>query len=141
MDRAQHYLALGRKAGLLITGEDLCRDAAHSGKARLLLLASDASPNAQKRASDALMGHRAPLRTLPWQKAELSALLGRRGCSMVCFTDLGLAATFAAAMAETDPGWRETADALSSHQEKIKRRKAEKRKEHPTDIGGRNDGT
>ena len=137
MDRAQAYLALGRKAGLLLTGEDSCRDAAHSGRARLVLLAADASPNACKRAADALTGHQAPLRTLPWEKRELSALLGRRGCSMVCFTDLGLAVQFAAAMAETDPEWQVTADALASIQEKIKRRRAEKRKEHPTHIGGR----
>ena len=132
MDRAQRYLALGRKAGLLLTGEDLCRDAAHSGRARLLLLAADASPNAQKRASDALREHHAPLRTLPWEKAELSALLGRRGCSMVCFTDLGLAVQFALAMAETDPGWQETAEAMKATEERIRRRKAEKRKEHLT---------
>lgn len=137
MDRAQSYLALGRKAGLLLTGEDSCRDAAHKGRARLLLLAYDASPNACKRAADALAGHQAPLRTMPWEKRELSALLGRRGCSMVCFTDLGLAVQFSAAMAESDPGWRETADGLAASQEKIRRRKAEKRKEHPTHIGGR----
>lgn len=141
MDRAMRYLSLGRKAGLLLTGEDNCRAAAHGGKARLLLLAADASPNAQKRAADALAGHRAPLRTLPWSKEELSSLLGRRGCSMVCFTDLGLAGHFAQAMAQADPEWQETAALLSAREEKAKRRKAEKRKEHPTDIGGREYGT
>lgn len=137
MDRAQGYLALGRKAGLLLTGEDSCRDAAHSGKARLVLLAADASPNAQKRAADAVRSHSTPLRALPWKKEELSSLLGRRGCSMVCFTDPGLAAGFASAMAERDPQWQDVARSLSAGAGRPPHRKAENRKEHPTDIGGR----
>ena len=128
MDKAGRYLALGRKAGLLLTGEDLCRSAALEGRARLLLLAADASPNAQKRARDALEGRRAPLRTLPWSKEELSALLGRRGCSMVCFTDLALAEHFALAMAEALPEWQETAELLSRREEKARRRRGVKRR-------------
>ena len=129
MNRAQRYLALGRKAGLLLTGEDHCRQAVSAGKARLLLLADDASPNARKRAQDVIVGHRAPLRTLPWKKEELSALLGRRGCSMVCFTDLALAEQFAAAMAEELSEWRETAELLSLREEKAQRRRGTKRKD------------
>ena len=128
MNRAQQYLALGRKAGLLLTGEDLCRQAVSAGKARLLLLAEDASPNAQKRAQDAIVGHRAPLRTLPWKKEELSALLGRRGCSMVCFTDPALAGRFAMAMTEEYPEWQETAELLSLREEKLSRRRGTRRK-------------
>ena len=40
-----------------------------AGKGRLLMLAADASPNAQKHAAGFLYGHRAPLQTLPWTKA------------------------------------------------------------------------
>ena len=125
---AERYLALGRKAGLLLTGEDVCRAAAGQGRVRLMLLAADASPNAQKRAHDAMEGRRAPLRTLPWNKEELSALLGRRGCSMVCFTDLALAEHFAKAMAEGLPEWQETAELLSQREEKARRRKGVKRR-------------
>ena len=128
MDKAQEYMGLARKAGLLAVGEDSCGMAVSGGKARLLLLAADASANAQKRAGGFLTGHRAPLRTLPWTKEELSALLGRRGCSMVCFTDLGLAARFAAAMALAEPGWQDTADLLSRREDKAARRKAAPRK-------------
>ena len=49
MDKAQRYLGLARKAGLLATGADGCADAIASGKAKLLMLASDASPNTAKR--------------------------------------------------------------------------------------------
>ena len=140
MDKARQYLGIGRKAGLLVTGEDMCASAVGSGKAKLLLLAGDASPNAKKRAEGFLYGHRALLQTLPWSKEELSALLGRRGCSMVCFTDLPLAARFAAAMAEADPAWREAAETLSAREEKARRRKAAPRKHQPSEKGGRKDG-
>ena len=132
MDKARQYLGLGRKSGLLVTGEDNCGCTVGAGKAKLLLLASDASPNARKKASGFMYGHRALLATLPWSKEELSALLGKRGCSMVCFTDLPLAARFAAAMAETDPAWQETASALCAREEKARRRKAAPRKHQPS---------
>ena len=128
MDKALQYLALARKAGRLAVGEESCGAAAASGKARLMLLASDASENARKRASGFLNGRRAPLASLPWTKAELCDLLGRNGCSMVCFTDLPLAARFAAAMSGDHSGWQDTADILTRREEKAARRKAAPRK-------------
>lgn len=128
MDKAQGYLGLARKAGLLATGEDGCADAVSHGRAKLLMLASDASPNTVKRAQKLLAGHRAPLETLPWEKETLAALLGRRGCSMLCFTDLPLASRFAAAMADETPQWGDTAALLARREEKAARRKAAPRK-------------
>ena len=59
---------------------------------------------------------------------KLSAMMGKRGCSMLCFTDLPLAARFAAALAEELPGWKETAELLAQREDKRKRRKAAPRK-------------
>lgn len=128
MDKAQGYLGLARKAGLLVTGEDGCADAVSGGKARLLLLAGNASPSTARRAQKLLEGHRAPLETLPWDKEALSAMLGRRGCAMLCFTDLPLASRFASAMAEEMPQWGDTAALLARREEKAARRKAAPRK-------------
>ena len=128
MDKAQQYMALARKAGRLAVGEAVCGETAAAGKAKLLLLASDASANARKRAVGFLNGRRAPLQALPWTKEELSALLGKQGCSMVCFTDLPLAARFAAAMADFDSAWQDTAELLSRREDKAVRRKAAPRK-------------
>ena len=108
--------------------EDGCAEALGAGKAKLLLLASDASPNTVKRAQNLLRGHRAPLETLPWEKETLSALLGRRGCAILCFTDLSLASRFAEAMAKERPRWEETAALLARREEKAARRKAAPRK-------------
>ena len=128
MDKALQYMTLARKAGRLAVGEENCGNAAVSGKARLLLLASDASDNARKRAIGFLQGRRALLASLPWKKEELSSLLGRNGCSMVCFTDLPLASRFASAMAGDHSGWQDIADILSRREEKAVRRKAAPRK-------------
>ena len=128
MDKAAQYLGLARKGGMLTVGEEGSGAAVSAGKAKLLMLAADASPNARKRAEGFLYGHRAPLQTLPWTKEELSAMMGKRGCSMLCFTDLPLAARFAAALAEEQSGWRETAELLESRTEKLQRRKAAPRK-------------
>ena len=128
MDKALQYMSLARKAGLLAVGEESCGMVCLGGKAKLLCLAADASPNAQKRAESFLRGRRAPGMTLSWTKAELSEALGRPGCSMVCFTDLGLARQFASAMAETLPPWQDTAALLSQREEKARRRKAAPKK-------------
>ena len=128
MDKALRYMGLARKAGLLALGEDRCTEAVSEGRAKLLLLASDASPGAVKRAGASLRGHRAPMEALPWKKEELGVALGRPGCVMVCFTDLPLASRFASAMAEDLPQWQATAELLSRREDKIRRRKAAPRK-------------
>ena len=46
------FLGLMRRAGKLSAGEEGVRQSVRAGKAKLILLASDASPNAQKRAED-----------------------------------------------------------------------------------------
>ena len=141
MDKALRYLALARKAGSLSVGEFLCGETMSAGKGKLLLLASDASDNAAKRAQGFLNGRRALFGRLPWTKAELSALLGKAGCSMLCFTALGLAAEFAAALAEADETWKETATLLAARRDKAVRRKAAPRKHKPNDKGGQMNGS
>ncbi len=138
MDKALSYLGIARKAGMLSIGEESCGGAAAAGRVRLLLLAGDASENAQKRAEGFLLHRRAPLRRLPWSKEELSALLGRRGCSMIGFTELGLAAEFAAAMATGDADWTDTAELLAARRDKAERRKAAPRKNKRVKGGEKN---
>ena len=141
MDKALRYLALGRKAGSLSVGEFLCGETLSAGKGKLLLLASDSSDNALRRAQGFLHGRRALFGRLPWTKAELSALLGKAGCSMLCFTDLGLAAEFAAALSEEDEAWKDTTALLQARRDKAARRKAAPRKHKPNDKGGQTNGS
>ena len=92
-----------RRAGKIEIGETGTGAAVRAGRARLLLLAADASENARKRAEGYLYGRRALLVPLPYTKSELSELLGKSGCSMAACTDFGLSAAFLAALAEAAP--------------------------------------
>ena len=126
MADALRYIGVARMAGGIMTGEDNARLLVRSGKARLLLLASDASPGAKRRAEGYVYGTNVPLVETPYQKSEISAISGRPGCSMAVFTNLGLAAGFAAALAAEYGGqYSELAEALGAKQARARRRARE----------------
>ena len=59
--RLLSMLALARKAGKVITGGDSCEKAIKDGKAQLVFLASDTSPNTQKKIRDKTTFYKTPL--------------------------------------------------------------------------------
>lgn len=85
------FLGLMRRAGRLSTGEESTGQAVRVGKARLLLLASDASPNARKRAEAFALRGRLPLLTLTDDKGTLSDALGIPPAAMFAVCDEGFA--------------------------------------------------
>ena len=87
-------------------GEENTGAAVRAGAARMVVLAADASENARARAEGFLNGRRALLVPLPYTKSELSAMLGKSGCSMAACTDFGLSAAFLAALSENSPDGR-----------------------------------
>lgn len=125
MNKAQNYLGLAKKAGLLETGEENTGSVVKSGKARLVLLASDASDNARRRAEGFVREKNVPLITVPMAKADISFATGRPGCSMAVFTDIGLAASFASALAVEDTQFEELATALGEKNVKLEKRRRE----------------
>jgi len=127
MDSFLTYLGLCRQAGFLETGEENTGSSARMGKARLILLASDASENARDKASTfAKAGAGIPLIPLPYDKAVFSASVGRSGCAMAAVTDIGFAAGIARRMNELEPGkYEELARALKQKRDKAMRRRRE----------------
>ncbi len=96
MDKALGYLSLSAKAGRLVCGADNCVEALKRGKARLLILAADASPNACRRADGMLYGREIPLFKSGYTKYELAAAVGANGpVAMAAVCDEGLANAFA----------------------------------------------
>ena len=93
MSKALGYISIAKKAGALAVGETNAGAAVRAGKGRVLLLASDASPNARHRAEGFVTGTQTPLVVSPFSKAELSEATGAGGCSMAAFTDVGAAFT------------------------------------------------
>lgn len=125
-EKALKLLGLMRRANAIQVGEEGSGAAVHAGKARLLLLAEDASDNARRRAESFVNGRRAQLITLPFSKEELAAGLGVGGGSMAAVTDLGFADALMKLLAGIDPE-RYAADAAETGRraQKAARRKAE----------------
>lgn len=98
-DKALNYIGIMQKAGACAVGENDSGIACRSGKAKALLLASDASENAVSRAQGFVYGRGIPLAVLPYDKTELADILGRGVTSMIAVTDLGLANALMKALA------------------------------------------
>ena len=99
MDKALDYLAMCAKAGKLVMGADNCAQAMGHGKVKLLLLASDASPNAVKRASGMVYGRQIPLLRCPETKRDLAEASGKNGpVAIAAICDAGLARAFSNAV-------------------------------------------
>jgi len=111
----------------LETGEENTGLCARLGRARLILLASDASENAQHRAeSFAKAGAGIPLIALPYDKAVFSASVGRTGCAMAAVTDIGFSAGIVRRLSEMEPGkYEDLAQALGKKRDKAIRRRRE----------------
>ncbi|MGI6028832.1 MAG: L7Ae/L30e/S12e/Gadd45 family ribosomal protein [Candidatus Heteroscillospira sp.] len=128
MNKALSYLGLARKAGLLEIGEENTGAALRWGKAKLVLLASDASENARHRAEGFLQGKNTPCVTLPFTKDEISAETGKNGCSMAAFTDIGFAHSFVKALAGDGEEYAEVLEQVSQMKERAAQRRQEAKK-------------
>lgn len=93
-EKALGLLGLMRKANAVSIGEDDTGKAAKDHAAKLLVLASDSSENARKRAAEYTNFCKAPLITAPFTKAEISTGVGKHGCSMLAVCDIGFADAF-----------------------------------------------
>ncbi|MBE7017419.1 MAG: hypothetical protein E7420_04600 [Ruminococcaceae bacterium] len=128
MNKALNYLGIARKSGGMETGEDNSSGLVKAGKARVLIVASDTSEGAKRRAEGYVFETNTVLVEVPFTKDEISSISGKSGCSMAAITDLGLAAAFLKALAY------ENGEKYSDAYERIEalRQRIEKRKEGKT---------
>lgn len=125
-EKTLNLLGLMRRANALQVGETNAGAAVRGGKAKLLLLASDASDNARGRAEGFLFGRNAIGLTLPFTKAEISAHVGVSGCSMAAVTDIGFANALMKLLVELSPGeYEEIAAQVEQRFSRAERRKKE----------------
>lgn len=123
--KARNYLAIAMKAGALEVGEEHSGAAVRHGKAKVLLVASDASGNACRRAEGFVYGVNVPIVKLPFSKEDIASSTGKTGCSMVAVTEIGLAKSIVESLAAEDTQYSATAQELAQRYEKAQRRKAE----------------
>ena len=88
--RIYSMLSLARKAGSLKSGEFQTLEAVEKGRAKLVIIAEDASDNTGKRFMDKC-GHRGIPRYVFGRKEELGRATGTGERSALALTDAGLA--------------------------------------------------
>lgn len=147
---AINYLSLARKAGRIEVGEEPTGAAARAGKARLVILASDAPENTCRRARNFVAGTDQQLVTAPFSKEELGAAVGRTVVAMAAFTDPALALSFLKALGD-DGQYAGAMENLTVKTRRIRRRQEEARahernlrlgkKKHPPQDGAKQDTT
>jgi len=103
VDKALNYLALARKGGRIELGEEPVGTAARAQKARLVIVAADASDHTWRRAKSFVAGTEQLCIRLPHSKDQLGEAVGRTSLAIAAFTDPALALAFAKALPEQDP--------------------------------------
>ena len=120
-------LGLALRGGRLAAGDEPTALAAQGGKARLILLASDAGEKTLRRGAHLAEEGNCLILTLPFSKTELGGALGRSSAAILALTDLGLANALAQKLAALDQErYGETAQRME-----LKLRRAQERKTAP----------
>jgi ribosomal protein L7Ae-like RNA K-turn-binding protein len=137
MTQSVRFLALAKKAGLLEAGEESVLAAAESGRARLIVSASDASVHSSRHAEAAAEARRLPYVQLPDTKAELGSIVGRGTPGVLAVNDTGLAAAFLRALDAELPGqYADAAALLDKRAARAAQRRDAGRQTGPAGAGG-----
>ncbi len=117
MDRALNYLALARKAGRIELGEEPVGAAARAQKARLVVVAEDATDHTWRRALSFVSGTEQICLRVPYNKDLLGQAVGRSALALAAFTDPAMALAFVKALGQPE----KYSAALESLQKRTKR--------------------
>ena len=123
-NRALNYLALAKKGRLVELGEEPVGAVARAVKARLVVVASDASDHTWRRAKSFVAGTEQQCIRVPFTKEELGFVVGRQSLAIAAFTDAALALAFVKARPNLEK-FKEVADALDTKAQKLRQRKDE----------------
>ena len=122
MDKTLNYLALARKGGMAELGEEPVGGAARSGKAYVILVASDAGDHTWRRAKAFAAGTDQQAIRLPYTKDEMGMATGRTALAIVAVTDISMALALVSALPQPPA---DAVEVLKAKAEKAKKRKAE----------------
>lgn len=120
------YIGLMKRASCLSIGAEDAFSICREGKARILLLASDAADNITKNAGHFSKSNKTPVKKTPFTKLDLGAALGQKECSALAITDTGFALSFCKRMQ-----YSEEIDSLQERLAREKKRLAKKTKSTP----------
>ena len=141
MNKILNWIGLAKKAGKLEVGEEPTGAAARAHAARLIITASDAAENTQRRARHFAEAGNTTVLPIPFTKEELGGLVGRSSCAMFAITDIGFAAGLAGKLAEVDlENYASAAQTLALASQKAEQRKKEARLHEKNLKLGKNKG-
>lgn len=124
MDKARNYLSLARKAGRIELGEEPAGAAARAQKARLLIVAQDATDHTWRRAKSFAAGQDLPCIRVVYSKDELGQAIGRQSLAVAAITDPALALAFVNALGAPEQ-YRQALDSLNKRTKRVQSRQAE----------------
>ena len=124
MDKALNYLALARKAGLAELGEEPVGAVARAQKARLIIVASDASDHTWRRAKSFVAGTDQICLRVPFTKDEMGFAIGRTALAIAAITDAALALALVKALDQPEK-YKTELESLAKRSERIQQRKKE----------------
>lgn len=125
-DKSLGLLAISRKGGNLVLGEEAVGAAARAGRARLVLLAGDAGPHTVRRAKSFVAGTSQPLLTLAYDKDTLGDALGITSCAVAAITDVRLAQAFVRTLGEPEK-YADLLQELDVRVKRVEKRRAEEK--------------
>ena len=124
MDKALNYLALARKASRVELGEEPAGAAARAQKARLIIVASDATDHTWRRAKSFVAGTEQICLQVPYSKDQLGQAIGRTALALAAFTDPALALAFVKALGQPDR-YKAELESLEKRTKRIRQRQQE----------------
>ena len=124
MHKALNYMSLARRGGRIELGEEPCGAAARAGHAKLIIVASDASPHTWRRAKSYAAGTDQQCLKVPFSKDELGEAIGRSSLAMAAFTDPALALAFVKAL-EMREEYQEVLENLELKTKRVRQRQTE----------------
>ena len=124
MDKALNYLALARKAGRIELGEEPVGAAARAQKARLVIVAEDATDHTRRRAESFVAGSEQICLKVPFSKEQMGLAVGRSSLALAAFTDPALALAFVKALDQPQT-YQAALDSLEKRTKRIQQRQQE----------------
>ena len=124
VSKALNYLSLARKGGLAELGEEPVGDLSRTGKAYVILVASDASDHTWRRAKAYAAGTEQQCLRLPFTKDEMGEAVGRESLAIAAVSDAELALALVQSLPEPEK-YGQTIQVLTEKSRKLKKRRQE----------------
>ena len=124
VDKALNYLALARKAGRIELGEEPVGACARARKARLVVVASDATDHTWRRAKSFVEGTEQVCIRLPYTKDQMGQAVGRTALALGAITDPAMALAFVKALPQPE-NYGNALEELEKKTVRLQKRQAE----------------